>query len=208
LPQGWCWARLALISEALAGYAFKRGDYSQNGLQIVKIGNVGRGQLNLAEKPTFISTVEAKIKEKYLLQPGDLLITLTGTRRKRDYGYVALVQNEAGLLLNQRVARLRFQPPLNPKFFWIALQSEDFQNRFFQYETGNVGQGNVRIAAITREAVPVPPLAEQARIVAEVERRLAKAERLEAAVAASLKRAERLRQVILAQAFTGRLVAS
>jgi type I restriction enzyme S subunit len=204
LPQGWCWASLAAISEALAGYAFKSSDYSQDGFQIVKIGNVGRGQLNLAEKPTFISSVEAKIKEKYLLQPGDLLITLTGTRRQRDYGYVALVQNEANLLLNQRVARLRFQPPLNPKFFWIALQGEHFQNRFFQYETGNVGQGNVRIAAITREAIPVPPLAEQARIVAEVERRLAVAERLEAVVAASLKRAERLRQVILARALSGR----
>jgi type I restriction enzyme S subunit len=205
LPPGWCWANLAAISDVLAGYAFKSSDYSQEGFQLVKIGNVGRGHLNLAEKPTFISSVEAKIEEKYLLHPGDLVITLTGTRRQRDYGCVALIQNERGLLLNQRVARLRFQPPLNPKFFWIALQSEDFQNRFFQYETGNVGQGNVRIAAITREAVPVPPLAEQARIVAEVERRLAVAGQLEAAVTASLKRAERLCQAILARAFAGRL---
>jgi type I restriction enzyme, S subunit len=109
------------------------------------------------------------------------------------------------LLLNQRVARLRFQPPLNPKFFLIALQGEHFQSRFFQYETGNTGQGNVRMAAITHEAVPIPPLAEQDRIVAEVERLLAVAERLEAVVEANLKQAERLRQAILEQAFTGRL---
>ena len=206
LPEGWCWASLAAISDALAGYAFKSKDYSEAGFQIVKISNVGRGQLNLAEKPTFITKVEAKIKAKYLLKRGDLLITLTGTRRKRDYGFVALVENQERLLLNQRVVRLRFQPPLNPKFFLIALQGEHFQNRFFQYETGNTGQGNVRIAAITHGAVPLPPLAEQDRIVAEVERRLAVAERLEAVVEANLKRAERLRQAILEQAFTGRLV--
>jgi type I restriction enzyme S subunit len=205
LPSGWGWAPLGAISDALAGYAFKSQDYSAAGFQIVKIGNVGRGKLNVAEKPSFISQVEAKIKEKYLLQCGDILITLTGTRRKRDYGFVALVQNEAGLLLNQRVARLRFHAPLNPQFFLLVLQGDYFQNRFFQYETGNVGQGNVRIGAIIHEAVPVPPLAEQARLVAEVERRLMAASRLEAVIEATLKRAEHLRQAILERAFSGRL---
>jgi type I restriction enzyme, S subunit len=203
LPSGWGWAPLSAISDALAGYAFKSQDYSAAGFQIVKIGNVGRGKLNVAEKPSFISQVGAKVKEKYLLQCGDILITLTGTRRKRDYGLVALVEHEAGLLLNQRVARLRFHAPLHPQFFLLALQGDYFQNRFFQYETGNVGQGNVRIGAIIHEAVPVPPLAEQARIVAEVERRLMAAARLEAVVEATLKRTEQLRQAILERAFSG-----
>ena len=55
-------------------------------------------------------------------------------------------------------------------------------------------------------AHPLPPLAEQRRIVAEVERRLSVAQQAEAAVEDSLARAERLRQSILKQAFSGRLV--
>ena len=55
--------------------------------------------------------------------------------------------------------------------------------------------------------IPVPPLAEQHRIVAEVERRLSVVQEVEATVAANLKRAERLRQSILKRAFEGRLVA-
>ena len=55
--------------------------------------------------------------------------------------------------------------------------------------------------------LPLPPLAEQQRIVAEVERRLSVVEELEATVAAGLRRAERLRQAILKRAFEGRLVA-
>jgi type I restriction enzyme S subunit len=53
---------------------------------------------------------------------------------------------------------------------------------------------------------PLPPLAEQSRIVAEVERRLSVVEELEKTIDASLKRAERLRQAILARAFAGKLV--
>lgn len=205
LPEGWGWAPLAAISDALAGYAFRSSEYSAAGFQIVKMGNVGRGKLDLAENPTFIAAVDEKIKKKYLLHRDDILMTLTGTRRKRDYGFVAMVQDEEDLLLNQRVARLRFRAPLNPHFFLLALQGNYFQNRFFQYETGNVGQGNVRMAAITQEAVPVPPLAEQARIVAAVEQRLAAVERLEAAVETNLKRADPLRQAVLDRAFSGRL---
>jgi type I restriction enzyme S subunit len=53
---------------------------------------------------------------------------------------------------------------------------------------------------------PLPPLAEQRLIVAEIERRLSMAQQVEAVVAASLARAMRLRQVMLRSAFEGRLV--
>jgi len=52
----------------------------------------------------------------------------------------------------------------------------------------------------------VPSLAEQHRIVAEVERRLSVVEALETTVAHNLKRAERLRQAVLRDAFAGKLV--
>ena len=54
--------------------------------------------------------------------------------------------------------------------------------------------------------LPLPPLAEQERIVAEVERRLSVVSELAEVVEANLTRATRLRQSILQQAFDGRLV--
>ena len=84
--------------------------------------------------------------------------------------------------------------------------SKHFQDNFFKYETGNVGQGNVGMRALTEETIMLPPVEEQVEIVAEVERRLTVLDALSQTLTDELKRAERLRQSILHRAFTGRLV--
>jgi type I restriction enzyme S subunit len=70
-----------------------------------------------------------------------------------------------------------------------------------------VNQASINQSDVARTVVPLPPLAEQQRIVAEVERRLSGVAVLEASLAANLARAGRLRQAILRRAFAGQLVA-
>ena len=65
---------------------------------------------------------------------------------------------------------------------------------------------NVLVMTLREFRIPLPPLAEQHRIVAEVERRLSVVQQTEATVEASVARAERLQQSILKQAFSGKLV--
>jgi type I restriction enzyme S subunit len=67
--------------------------------------------------------------------------------------------------------------------------------------TQQVGQANVNGTKLQALAIPLPPLPEQHRIVAEVDRRLSIAREAEAEVDANLKRAQGLRQAILAKAF-------
>ena len=71
---------------------------------------------------------------------------------------------------------------------------------------GAVNQASINQTDVCSTAVPLPPLAEQRRIVAEMERRLSVVQQAEATVEANLTRAERLRQSILKQAFSGKLV--
>jgi type I restriction enzyme S subunit len=82
----------------------------------------------------------------------------------------------------------------------IFLNGQDL--KFFI--TGSA-QPKLTQAALNRIPVPLPPLAEQERIVAEVERRLSVVEELEAVANANLQRATRLRQSILQRAFKGKL---
>jgi len=69
-----------------------------------------------------------------------------------------------------------------------------------------VGQANVSGSKLSRMPIVLPPIAEQHRIVAEVERRLSVVAALGREVEAALARAARLRQSILKRAFEGRLV--
>lgn len=69
-----------------------------------------------------------------------------------------------------------------------------------------VGQANVNGTKLQALAIPLPPLAEQQRIVAEVERRLSVVEELEAVLNANLQRATGLRQSILQRAFERKCV--
>jgi type I restriction enzyme, S subunit len=68
------------------------------------------------------------------------------------------------------------------------------------------GFHTLSVAKVGRLHLPIPPLAEQHRIAAKVERRLSIIDEAEAVVAANLKRADRLRQAILKRAFEGKLV--
>lgn len=205
IPDGWTWTTLEAVTEAVGGFAFSSRKFVEAGYQVVKMANVRMGKIDLTQKPSFISDVTPDIVDKYTLREGDLVVTLTGTRKKRDYGYVAVVKTQEGLLLNQRIARVRPSIGMDSKFLQLAMQAEHYRDRFFSHETGNVGQGNVGMAAVTKEMVTLPPLAEQTWIVAEVERRLSMVEELESVVSANLQRATRLRQSVLHRVFGGRL---
>jgi type I restriction enzyme S subunit len=67
-------------------------------------------------------------------------------------------------------------------------------------------QKNINLEVLEAVAVPLPPLVEQHRIVAEVDRRLSLIRQTESQIGANLRRAERLQQTILSQAFSGGLL--
>jgi type I restriction enzyme, S subunit len=92
-----------------------------------------------------------------------------------------------------------------PQFLNAALNSESVRKRVKGMVHG-VGRPRLNLGEIRSIVLPLPPLAEQIRIVAEVERRLSVVEELESVVSANLQRAARLRQSILQKAFAGELV--
>ena len=195
------------FSTAISGYAFKSKKYTPDGeYVVVKIGNVKERHFDFSRDLTRTVEVDDSILRKYLLRRGDCIITLTGSRGKRDYGYVAMVDNQKNYLLNQRVAALRFdQAVALPEYYQYYLASPIYRNMFFSYETGNVGQGNVGIKALLEPMVALPDIQTQKRIVEKVESRLSICDSIEQTVDAALLQAEAMRQSILKKAFEGEL---
>ena len=200
--------RLKEIATAFSGYAFKSKKYSSDGrYEEEKIGNVKPFRFDFSRDLTKTSEIDDNMLNKYLLKKGDCLITMTGSRGKRDYGYVAMVEDQDNYLLNQRVSALRFDDSVAlPKFYEYVLSSPQYRNQFFSYETGNVGQGNVGIKALTEPKVICPTLKTQEAIIQNIEFRLSLCDSIEQSIDTSLQQAEALRQSILKQAFEGSLV--
>lgn len=199
--------QLKEFSKAISGFAFKSSRYSPDGnYVVVKIGNVKERHFDFSRDLTKTLEADDSILEKYLLRRGDCLITLTGSRGKRDYGFVAMVGNQNNYLLNQRVAALRFdQSVALPEFFQYYLASPSYRDMFFGYETGNVGQGNVGIKALLDPYVILPDIDTQKRIIEDVEDRLSVCDSIEQTVDTALQQAEAMRQSILKDTFEGRL---
>jgi type I restriction enzyme S subunit len=110
-------------------------------------------------------------------------------------------------MLCDKAYRIRCkQDIVHPGFLELTLNAPHIVDEINKLKTGISDSGvNLTQKGFAQLSIPLPPLAEQTRIVAEVERRLSVVEELEAVVTANLQRATRLRQSILQKAFTGEL---
>jgi type I restriction enzyme, S subunit len=206
LPEGWKWVQIKDVAETYGGYAFKSGEFKKEGkYQVLRMGNIRPGILRYDESPVFLDEVNENVLSRSLLQTNDVIITQTGTRKKRDYGFTVLI-SKTNLLLNQRIAAIRFKEKYLPKFFLYFSWTDSFKDQFFANETGNVGQGNVGMKAVTETLVPFCSIKEQNLIVEEIESRLSVADKMEESINQSLQQADGLKQSILKKAFEGTLI--
>lgn len=133
---------------------------------------------------------------RYSVREGDVLVCEGG-----EPGRSAVWDGHIpGLMYQKALHRLRFFGAFEAGYVVFLLE---FLAKSGQLESVFTGS---TVKHFTRESflalpVPVPPLLEQTRIVAEVERRLSVVQEIEAAVAANLRRADRLRQAVLQRAF-------
>lgn len=206
LPEGWVWATADMIlANIQAGKNFQCEERppEPHEIGVAKVSAVTWGTYNEDESKT--CTNAQYINEELLIRPGDFLFSRANT--------IALVgacviaeKVTRRVMLSDKILRVRLLGNQN-WFLWV-LRSQHGRDEIESLATGNQeSMRNISQDSIRRIHIPLPPLAEQEQIVAEVERRLSVVSELEATVATTLKRAERLRQAILERAFSGRLVA-
>lgn len=201
LPEGYLRASFGQLCRVQGGFAFKSTDYRSEGVALVRISNLVSGRVALDSDTARLPPEYAARFSDFALNKGDTLIAMSGATT----GKMATMESEEPALLNQRVGRfLPASDTLCDRRFISFLVMQI--GRKVLTDAYGAAQPNISPTEIEEMAVPLPPLAEQHRIVAEVERRLSVIEELEAAVAANLQRATRLRQSILQRAFSGKLL--
>ena len=196
LPAGWVWTTLGQCFHVAVGATPSRKEPSYWGGNIpwVSSGEVQLGRIRHTDE--HISAAGLANSSTQLNPAGSVMIGMIGQGKTR--GQAAILDIEAAN--NQNCAAIwvsRTAIPPEYVFFWLM-------SRYT--ETRSEGSGNNQQALnkrlVEQIPLPLPPLAEQQRIVAEVDRRLSFVQSVQAEVDANLKRAQALRQATLAKAFS------
>lgn len=205
LPGGWIWTTLGAIARIQGGIQKQPSRVPrENHFPFLRVANVGRGALDLAE----IHRVELFPGEllRLRLEKDDLLI-VEGNGSASEIGRLARWNGSIPDCVHQNhIIRARLSPVALPGFVEAYWNSPEGASRLLSAASSTSGLYTLSVSKVCGVPVPMPPLAEQHRIVAEVERRLSVVDELEATVEKNLARCARLRQSILKMAFEGRLV--
>jgi len=204
VPQNWMWARMSSFSELKSGFAYKSETFSDSGdNQVIRMGNVRPGLLRLDANPAFIADALARETSDCELSAGDIVLTMTGTKGKQDYMYSVLIDDKhlarGRLYLNQRLCIVKAHL-VNTSFLSLILKDERLLDPIFTSSTGTANQANIGMGALGAWALPLPPLAEQQRIVAKVDELMALCDQLKTQLSQARQVNEQLASTLVEQA--------
>ena len=160
MKEGWEYKKLSNVADILNGFAFKSNKYVDDGIRVIRIANVQKGRIE-DNYPAFYPISEEKELTRYMLREGDLLTSLTG-----NVGRVGILQKEMlPAALNQRVACIRLkEKEISRDFLFYFFDSDFFEKECIASSHG-AAQPNMSTVWLANYCIPIPPLAEQQRIV-------------------------------------------
>jgi len=199
LPEGWAYASLDQIGELNRGKSKHRprddarlygGSYP-----FIQTGDIRRSDGTILQHTQTYS--EFGLSQSRLWPAGTLCITIAANIAETAIlSYPACFPDSVvGFVQNDTL--------LNVRFVELFIRSE--KSELEQYAPATA-QKNINLAFLQGLAIPLPPLTEQSEVVREVEHRLSAASRLAATLEQQSVRAHTTRQLLLGEAFTGRLV--
>jgi type I restriction enzyme S subunit len=196
-PEVWAWARLGDVVDVTGGVTLGRKGALANPLTLpyLRVANVQRGHLNLATEVKTVS-IDAAELSRFQLKAGDLLITEGGDWDK--VGRTCIWRSEIPTCLHQNhIFRARGRTAeWSPEWGQLYLNSADARAYFASSAKQTTNLASINMMQLRHCALPLPPLAEQHRIVARVEelrqrcadlrRRLTQAQEVQSSLADAL----------------------
>ena len=205
LPEGWVWATVEqiILGTPQNGLYKHKSEYG-DGMPILRIDDYQDFYLRDRDSLQCLRVTPDELAT-YGLRQGQLVINRVNSPSHLGK---CLVVPESLLpaVFESNMMRIAAGSGISVSYIAYYLRSFVGRTRLTSNAKWAVNQASINQTDVCSTPIPLPPLAEQRRIVAEVERRLSVVQQAEATVEASLARAERLRQSILKQAFSGRLV--
>ncbi|MDB0440181.1 restriction endonuclease subunit S [Clostridioides difficile] len=198
--MGWDVTKLDELVDVIGGYAFKSTEFTNEGIPVLKIGNINAGYF----KATNLMFWKKNEKlNRYLIKPEDLVISLTGTVGKDDYGNVCIMSNDyEEYYLNQRNAKLDIKNEnlLDKYYLTYALKIPEVKKKLTGISRG-IRQANIANKDIQNLELPIPPIELQKQLTNFVNQ----VDKLKSKMEASLKELEDNFNSLMQKSFKGEL---
>jgi type I restriction enzyme S subunit len=191
---------LASLTDGPFGSNLKTSHYTTSGPRVVRLQNVGEGVFR--DERAYIDASHFQRLRKHEVLAGDVVAASLGETAPR----ACLIPPWLGqAIVKADCIRIRPVGEVDGAFLMWMLNSPQVRKEAATSIKG-IGRPRLGLGSMKKLSIPLPPLDEQRRIVAEVERQLSLVDSLAAAIDQALRRSAALRRAILERAFTGKLV--
>ncbi len=206
IPSSWEWTKLGDIVSVIGGTSYKSNETSKTGVRILRGGNIQKSEVLYFDNDVFLPVSFLDVEKT--IKNGDVLI-VASTGSKAVVGKPGFVFED-----DENTQIGAFLRIVRPKYLSLAPYIRTiFDSEYYRSHIRNQVQGmninNVKNEHITEFIVPIPPLAEQARIVAKIEELLPLIESYgdteERLKKLNTEFPDKLRKSILQQAVQGKL---
>ena len=153
----------------ISGYAFKSSEFAEFGVPVIKIKNIRVGFVDLTDTD-HVDEKFLSLPERYHVQSGDILISLTGSHISQPNSVVGRVARHTEslprCLLNQRAGKVIVKDLslCEPTFLFYALSERETLHAIAMLAHGAASQANVSPTQVESIQIPLPPLCVQQRI--------------------------------------------
>ncbi len=175
IPENWAWCRLGEIGEIISGVSYKKTDIVEEGIRILRGGNIQNSKILLLEDDIYIS--EKYKNENNNIKKGDIVI-VASTGSSLLIGKSGFVnQNFENIQIGAFLRIIRNREELC-NFMKIIFES-DFYKTYIRNLAKGTNINNIKNEYLINFFIPLPPLEEQHRIVEKIEHIFAVLDELE-----------------------------
>lgn len=161
IPESWEWVRLGNVGDSLIGLTYSPDNVTSDGLPVLRSNNIQNGKMNYNK----LVYVNVKVKKELIVQKDDILICARNGSKKL-VGKSALINEESNGTMTFGAFMALFRSEIN-RYIYLMLNSNFFRSQLGDSNTMTVNQ--VTQSMLRNMLIPIPPQAEQQRIVQKVE---------------------------------------
>jgi type I restriction enzyme S subunit len=200
LPEGWTTATADQLAHLITSGSRGWGDfYSDTGVLFIRAQDIKTDTLNLHNAARVDVPIDAE-GTRSSVSEWDILVTITGANVTKS----ALVPEMDELaFVSQHVALMKLTQPETAPFVFNWIISPANGRKTLESWAYGAGKPGLSLEQVRTLPIALPPLAEQIRVVAEIDRHLSIIRKVEAEVDTDFKRAQSLRQSVLSKVFLG-----